>query len=343
MLTVVLLLAAIAGYSLTLLLVRYAPTLGLVQVPNFRSSHVRPTPSGGGVAIAAASIASALACAMIEGSAGTALLWILLAALMAGLGLADDRFELRAVYRFPVQIVLVGGAIWLSQPLPDVALLLDFSLDGWALALVLVLAGVWWINLFNFMDGIDGLAGSQALLILASALGIWLVADPVAWAQFEWQLAALSLAATSGFLLINWPPARIFMGDAGSNYLAIVVMAILLALVQSGVLGYAGIVTLVAVFLSDATVTLLRRTARGERPWMAHRRHAYQQLSRRFGHKAITVAYGLLTVLLALPMAILTIFVPNLDWMVATVTILPLIILAIACGAGAHAETAHNK
>lgn len=322
-------LAFITSFLGTQLLNRIAPRLRLVQVPNDRSSHIKPTPSGGGLAIAVAVVACGMVLALLV---PLPWLWLLLGAAIAALGFADDVFDLSAVLRFIVQIAIIAIAIWVSD-VPGVPLPLDYQLAGPALGVLLVIAGVWWINLFNFMDGIDGLAGSQALLILTGAMGLWLWSDSRALSEPMWILAAVTFAATAGFLLLNWPPARIFMGDAGSNFLSFIMLAVMLTMIESGVISYAGALALASVFISDATVTVVRRILQGERPWSAHRSHAYQQLSRRFGHRSVTVAYAVITLLWAIPLAFVSIQWPSLGWPVAVVALLPLSVAAAALGA----------
>ena len=336
--TVLLLLAAfLLGLMITPRLIAWAPRLGLVQSPNERSSHVVPTPSGGGLAIALAALACGLVLLAIGQFPLPAGLWLLLGSVIAGLGFADDAWDLSPAIRLLVQIVIVSATVALAWPLPELPLWL-YRLSGPALGIVIVLAGLWWLNLFNFMDGIDGLAGSQAILILAGALGLWLSVDSSATGHPIWLLGAVTMAATIGFLFSNWPPARIFMGDAGSNFLAFVILAVMLTLVGSGIIGYGAVLALAAVFISDATVTLVRRALRGERPWAAHRQHAYQRLARRFGHRPVTLAYGLATLLWALPLAVLAAKLPSFEWILAAAAIVPLMITALAFGAGSPGD-----
>jgi UDP-N-acetylmuramyl pentapeptide phosphotransferase/UDP-N-acetylglucosamine-1-phosphate transferase len=158
-------------------------------------------------------------------------------------------------------------------------------------------AWVWWINLFNFMDGIDGLAGSEAAaiglgLLLFAGFGVGL--DP----QLAW-LAAAILGAAIGFLVWNWPPARIFLGDVGSTTLGYLTGFLLLGVAGSGHWRIA--LALPLYFLADATITLGRRLGRGERPWRAHREHFYQlAVDHGLGHAAVTkrvIAADLLLIL----------------------------------------------
>ena len=325
------------GSAMTRLLIAWAPRLGLVQAPNERSSHIVPTPTGGGAAIGVCVIGCALALVVLEQFPLNAALWLVLSSLIAGLGFADDVWDLSPAIRLIVQIGVVSAAVALAWPLPELTLW-SYGLAGAALAIFVVIAGLWWVNLFNFMDGIDGLAGSQAVLILAGALGLWFWVEGDVIGQPVWLLGVTTVGATVGFLLSNWPPARIFMGDAGSNFLAFVILVVMLTLVDRGVMGYSAVLALASVFISDATVTLVRRAARGERPWAAHRQHAYQRLSRRFGHRSVTIAYGLATMVWSLPFAILAAQFKNFEWVLAAAAVLPLAIIAILARAGAREE-----
>jgi len=309
-----------------------APRLGLVQAPNARSSHTRPTPRGGGIAVAFAMVFAAIALSDGDG----AVMWPIasLTALIAALGFADDLNDLSAAMRFPIQLAIVAALLWTLGPLPAFPMPLGLKLDGWLLGAATLLVGLWWLNLFNFMDGIDAIAGSHAVLTLAGAATIWWTADIAApTSPFFW-LAIVGACATAGFLLRNWPPARIFMGDAGSNSLALVVFAVALATIAGGMLAYEPWLILPSVFVADASVTLLRRLVRGERPWHAHRRHAYQQLSRLWGHRTVTLIYCAITAFWAWPLALAAQHLHTFAWAVVMLAYAPLIGLALWADAG---------
>jgi Fuc2NAc and GlcNAc transferase len=253
---------------------RHAHRIGLVQSPNHRSSHTLPTPHGGGIGIVVASGAALAA----FGSLGWAI--IALAVLVALLGLWDDIHHLPAGRRLAVHVLACA------------ALLLGFGAGplGWMLFLVLLLAAVWWLNLFNFMDGIDGLAGSQALFMLLAAATLIAWQHPEANGHAGWHGLLLLAAAIFGFLLLNWPPARLFMGDVGSTYLGFILFALAALTVKAGWLGVPAWFILGAVFITDASATLALRALRGARLAEAHRDHAYQRLARRWGgHRPVVI------------------------------------------------------
>lgn len=329
--------AFVLGWGGTVLVERLAPRWGLVQGPNERSSHTKPTPRGGGVAIAVAVMLSALVLAL-SGAPG---LWLPLGLtlLITLLGFADDLMNLSPALRFPVQGVVFATLVWSMTPLVPLELGAGLFLDGWVLAVVIAVVGLWWLNLYNFMDGIDGIAATHVMLVLLGALLVWMVSDTLAWQHHIFWLALAVIAATAGFLVRNWPPAHIFMGDAGSNSLALIVFFIALATIGTGAIDYPAWLILPSAFVADATVAVTRRTARGERPWRAHRRHAYQQLSRLWGHRTVTLLYCAVTALWAVPLALLSQVYPDWAWSLLALTYLPILVLVIWGQSGAAHET----
>jgi len=245
--------------------------------PNERSLHEQPVPRTGGIAV--------LAGAAVSLAFGVGSLWlpIGLAAGLAVLSFVDDVRGLHTGMRLATHLAAAGVLAWyLLSPMQP-------------LALVLLALGVAWItNLYNFMDGSDGLAGGMALIgfggyALAAAL-----AGHVPLAALD-----IALAASAGaFLLLNFPPARIFLGDVGSVPLGFLAAALGLAGWRDDVWPLWFPLLVFAPFIGDATLTLLRRLARGERVWRAHREHYYQRLVRMgAGHRgAALTGYALMVV-----------------------------------------------
>lgn len=266
----------------------YALWHGVVDVPNERSSHTIPTPRGGGVAIVGATVIAMLVLAGAEllswrqltGVAGGGLL-------VAWIGFADDRRPVPPHWRLAGHFVAAAVLLWCLGPgsLPVTAGVLRLGLAGDVLALLFV---VWMVNLTNFMDGIDGIASVEAISV-ALAGGTLAALSP---ARVElWGLSVAVAGACLGFLIWNWPPARIFMGDAGSGFLGFTLAAIALRAGQEDLTAFWGWVILLGVFVTDATWTLVRRIARGERFYQAHRSHGYQHAARRAGsHRRVTLA-----------------------------------------------------
>ena len=323
------------GWLGTLVVRQFASRMGLVQSPNERSSHSVPTPQGGGIAIAVIAISTAVLTGTLESSL---FMVAALCAVAACMGLADDVLELSPALRFPIQGLVIAVLVGWALPLPDLILPLNLAISGWFLLVLVWLCALWWLNLFNFMDGIDGIAASLAIVFLLGGLALALWGDPSFLASPFALLALITAAATGGFLVMNWSPARIFMGDAGSNTLALLIFAFCLSTIQQGFIGYPSWLILLSVFVADATVALLRRLARGERPWRAHRRHAYQQLARRWGHKRVSGLYTSITALFALPQAVTALHHPGIAWWLVGLTYVVLAALAIWAGSGDATE-----
>lgn len=272
-------LLSLAGTGLLVLLLRRAQIL---DHPNERSSHSRPTPKGGGLLLMPLVIAAWSWWALQEGQPE---LWPLLAAAAALclLSWRDDLKSLPAVLRLGAQGLAVALGLYLLEPQGSVTQgLLPAPLDlafAW-------LAWLWFVNLFNFMDGIDGIAGVEALSIALGLAVIW-IADLALGEGY----ALLLAAAVLGFLPWNWAPARLFLGDAGSVPLGYLLGYLLVLAAYQGY--WAAALILPAYYWADATFTLLRRLARGEKVWQAHRSHWYQRAAARIGHGGVTVRVGL--------------------------------------------------
>ncbi len=192
---------------------------------------------------------------------------------LAALCAIDDWRELSPAWRLPAQATAVGFGVFALPPPP--ALL---SLPPFLTLALLALAWLWFLNLFNFMDGIDGLAGSEAAFL---GFGLSLLA-PEAPALFASALAGAAL----GFLYWNWSPARIFLGDVGSVPIGYLLGFLLLDLALAG--GFLAALILPLYFLADASLTLARRLLRGERIWKAHREHFYQRaVEKGLAHAAV--------------------------------------------------------
>ncbi|PPR21808.1 MAG: putative undecaprenyl-phosphate N-acetylglucosaminyl 1-phosphate transferase [Alphaproteobacteria bacterium MarineAlpha10_Bin2] len=291
--------AGAASWLATAGVLRLLRQRGVLDIPNERSSHAAPTPRGGGIAVIGVLLAAWLAF-WLSGAAiaATHEFWIILA---AGAALAliswfdDVRGGLPAIVRLGAQAIAVGAGLFalpeggvFQGALPPV---LDLALSG--------LIWLWFVNLFNFMDGIDGIAGSQA-----TSAGLGLFALAVIFPAAAWLGAyALALAAVAlGFLAWNWQPARIFLGDVGSVPLGYAIGWLLLSLASFGL--WQAALLLVLYFVADASFTLVRRLARGEPIWRAHKQHYYQfavAAGRSHGHVVVAVtAVNLLLTGLAL-------------------------------------------
>jgi len=285
------------------LLRRYALARNLLDRPNERSSHTVPTPRGGGAAIAltfCAGIAALLALGRVSPAGAWAVLGA--GAWVALVGFLDDHIGIAARWRLLAHFL---GAAWALSWLDGMPVVPWFGarLDlGWAGDILAAVLLVWLLNLYNFMDGIDGIAGVEAITVGLGGAALWWIAT----GSSDDVVPVLVAAATAGFLVWNFPPARIFMGDAGSGFLGLTFgMLAVWSGQQAGTLFWCWII-LLGVFVVDATVTLAHRVLRGEWFYEAHRSHAYQHASRRHRqHRVVTLAVGAINLFWLLPIATL--------------------------------------
>lgn len=282
----------------------YALALRVLDVPNPRSSHSVAKPRGGGVAIAIATLAALLVLGVLSAVAWPSV-WGLLGGggLVALIGFVDDRRHVAPRWRL---LGHFAAALWVlvwlggAPPLPVFGSLLKLGLLGYGLAALYV---VWVLNLTNFMDGIDGIAAVETVSVCLYGALLYAIAGS---GDLVWLGPLVLASATFGFLVWNWPPAKIFMGDAGSGFLGLMLAAFSLqAGWASPNLSWSWLI-LLGVFIVDATVTLIRRAIRGEKLYEAHCSHAYQHAARRWGaHKPVTMAVGAINLCWLFPISLL--------------------------------------
>lgn len=328
------LMLAVLGISLFLTwgLRRYALARSLMDIPNNRSSHSVPTPRGGGVAIVLSFlVATPLLTLFVDVS--WPYIWALwgAGALIAVIGFLDDHGHIAARWRLLAHFsASIWALAWLGG-LPPVKLLgVDFNLS-WIGHFFAVFYLVWMLNLYNFMDGIDGIASVQAVSACLGACVIyWLSGD----VSLIWMPLLLAVAVL-GFLYWNFPPARIFMGDAGSGFLGLVLGLFSLQAAWTSSRFLWVWLILLGVFIVDSTFTLARRLLRGDKVYEAHRSHAYQFASRQFGrHLPVTLAVMVINVFWLLPIA-MCVGLFDLDGSMGMVlAYVPLVLLAIRFHAG---------
>ncbi|MDG9889573.1 MULTISPECIES: MraY family glycosyltransferase [Pseudomonas] len=324
--------AGVAAWWMTAALRRYALSRSLMDIPNARSSHTLPTPRGGGLSFVVAFLLAALCMAIAGPIAPSVVVGVLGAGgLVAVIGFMDDHGHIAARWRLLGHFAAAAwGLAWLGG-MPPISVF-GFTLAPlWLSSLFGALYLVWLLNLYNFMDGIDGLASVEAICVCVGASLLYWVTDH---AHHAW-LPLLLAATVAGFLCWNFPPARIFMGDAGSGFLGMVLG--LLALLAGWVnpLLFWGWLILLGVFVVDATFTLVRRLLRGDKVYEAHRSHAYQYATRHHGsHRTVTLAVAAINLGWLLPVAMVVV-VFQLDGALGTlVAYVPLIVLALIYKAG---------
>jgi Fuc2NAc and GlcNAc transferase len=279
--------------------IRVAHKVGVMDVPNERSSHSVPTPRMGGIAMVGAAVLSLTSWALLV--AGEAffigLVWTvpLFALVMSGLGLWDDLSGLSPLFRFMVQVACsLALLLLLSMKIPL------FHFEGYTASLWVwvplgVAWNVWMLNLYNFMDGIDGLAGGEAAVAASFFFLVFAHFGESGWAAANLFVAAASM----GFLVHNWPPAKVFMGDAGSLFLGAffgmqTVVAALTTPVPAVVLALP-----FSNFIVDTTATLIRRIWRREDWYVAHRSHYYQRMTNLGMSQARVTGLELVSVILS--------------------------------------------
>ncbi|MGR8998078.1 MAG: MraY family glycosyltransferase [Gammaproteobacteria bacterium] len=301
----------------------------LLDVPNQRSSHQIPTPRGGGLGIVLAFFAAALLLFIDDRLDLTRFLAITASLLVAGIGFGDDHRPIPARWRLLVHVSAALLALYLIHGFPPLTIggrSVDFGFLGYAFGLVYL---VWLLNLFNFMDGIDGIAASEAVFVSGALAGFLKNED------IQLALIAVTLCISStGFLLWNWPPAKIFMGDVGSGFLGFVLgLLILMAGFSDPVYFYIGLI-LFAVFITDATFTLMRRYISGQKWYQAHCSHAYQQAAKRHGHLKVVLSVWAINVCWLLPVALWLYRHPGYGLPGLMAAYLPQLYWAVKFGAG---------
>ncbi len=321
----------LTSFLLTGVVRRYALKNEIMDVPISRSSHSIATPVGGGLSIV---ITFAFSLLYLWAFKFLDLFFVstLLASgfLVAGTGLLDDYYQIRIRFRLSIHIGVAIGVVYFLGP--------PFSVENslalpvyqlWVMCGVSVFLIVWFLNLYNFMDGIDGLAANQAVFIsLSGALLAWL-GDQT---NIVYSLLFLG-TASFGFLVWNWPPAKIFMGDVGSGFLGITFAIISYKSVIDGISIWCWVI-LFGVFIVDTGLTLILRIAYKKKWYEAHCSHAYQHGARKWGHLSITLMVSVINYCWLLPMSALAFYFPQIDLYILIISFIPLLIIAWKLGAG---------
>ena len=326
--------AAICSLILTVVVKRYGSQISRIDIPNDRSSHSVPTPRGGGIAVVTVTIVAIFGCYLTNRMDGRDAIAIAAGSLIVALvGYLDDRGIITAArwrllgHSLGAMIIVVG--LRGLPALPVFGRAVDLGLVGSVLAILYLM---WLLNLFNFMDGIDGITGTETLVVaLCGALLAWEAAP----GSNLWIVPLALAGAAAGFLILNWSPAKIFLGDVGSGFIGIVLGAISLQAAHAVPrLGWCWVI-LMGVFIVDASVTLLRRMLRRERLYIAHRNHAYQHLAIKLNsHATVSAGVGAITMLWLLPIAV-AVERQTIDGFAGVlIAYAPLVVAAIALGAG---------
>lgn len=320
---------ALLSFLITGVLVWIGRKLGLVDVPNHRSSHASPVPRSGGIGLFIVFTAGGAVLTLFGDLPGNLYLMVTFCSLLiGGIGLIDDYKHVSPLVRLAFHfLACIIAATFLGLAPPQSA-----PGSSWFEMGFLLIAMVWLLNLYNFMDGIDGIAGTEAVTVaLGAALLIWLKAGDIAVAHWLLVLAAAAI----GFLGWNWSPAKIFLGDAGSGILGFLFAVIALITIVSGNHTIWEWLILFGVFVIDASVTLATRVMRKQRFYEAHRSHAYQILSRKYKSHAIpVVGMGLINICWLTPWAAASVLHAEYAHLFTLAALGPLLVLTIRVGAG---------
>jgi len=313
---------------LTGLIRGYAVKKRLLDHPNHRSSHTMPTPRGGGLAIVVA-FAAALLFLLSQNALDSSACWSMICGggLIAVIGWVDDCRQVSVGVRLAVHGLAVATGLYFLGGVPSLVVE-GFTIPAGVLLTVAAGVGlVWLLNLFNFMDGIDGIAAMEASF---AALGAALILLCQAGWNHDARLLTLFALACLGFLAWNWPPAKIFMGDVGSGFLGYTLGMAVVLTVHSGTLTLPAWLILLAAFGVDATLTLVGRMAKGERWWSAHCNHAYQGAARRYGsHKTVTLSVCFINCFWLLPLAFWANLRRELGWSLLLAAVFPIALLVL--------------
>lgn len=302
--TVVILVLFFSSFLLTILYRHYALARNVIDLPNHRSSHIVPTPRGGGMSF----VVVFLIYLLVLRHEGMIDKWDVLGFFVpglcvAGLGFIDDHRPIPALGRLLVHFIASSFAILCLGSLASVEILAGSSLTVIVLMTLFTLFYlVWCLNLYNFMDGIDGLAALEGICVCVGGALIY-------WLQGYTTMIVLPLAmaaSVAGFLCWNFPVARIFMGDAGSGFLGLIIGLFSIQASHVDDVLFLSWIILSGVFITDATITLILRVLKGHRAGVAHRDHIYQRATDCFQrHVKVTTGVVVINLIWLLPIAVL--------------------------------------
>ena len=308
---------------------QYALRQKILDIPNQRSSHETPTPRGGGVSIIICYSLITLALSELGIFTTNQTLTLLIASLPVALvGLIDDHKPIPSSIRFAVHFISAATALAVFELSPALQIgNIEVGIDGfWIIPAAICLT--WLTNLYNFMDGIDGIASTEAIAVLAGVI-------VVSGTHTTEYLPLLFIAPIAGFLILNWAPAKIFMGDAGSGFIGAFIGMLAITLAAEETTNLWVWVILLSTFIADTTWTLATRFLSGQKWSEPHRSHSYQVLSRKFdSHAAVNIGNIAIIVLWLTPLACAAQKLPHLAIAFTVIAYLPLFLTAKKLKAG---------
>lgn len=306
--------------------------VGYLDIPTARSLHHAPTPKSGGIAFASSFLLLTFLLYCMNWLPYQQFLALFFGGLIiAVIGFWDDHKNLSARRRIVFHFICAIWAITWVGPLTSLSFG-AYTLTSIGLLVILTLLGlVWLLNLYNFMDGNDGLATSEGIFVALVAAILFYLHGSTALAILSLSLAS----ALAGFLLWNWAPAKIFMGDTGSCFLGYTFGVLMIISAAQGAIEPWTWLILLGVFITDTTVTLFRRMRRGYRFYQAHCNHAYHHAARRLGsHKKLTYRVITINLVWLLPLSLLSDYWPDRGFYITLIAYIPLFVLAFYYRAG---------
>ena len=325
----------ILAFSMTYLMRVYALKRNIIDNPNERSSHSIPTPRGGGVAVVVSYILGIMLLIYLGHlSQHVGLTLIFSGFIIALLGFLDDHGHINSMLRLAIHFMVAIGVVVSLGGFSEVKIFNNFLL-GFSANIIAVLFLVWLLNLYNFMDGINGIASVEAITTLMSMAVIYFIFKLQLNIEILWLLSACAF----GFLLWNFPKAKIFMGDACSGFLGLTLGILALIALKENLALFCAWIICLGVFVVDATFTLIRRVLAGYKMYDAHRSHSYQILSRKWNsHTPVTLLVAGINILWLLPVAYWTVAKSNYPEVGVLIAYLPLIMIVIYSKAGVSDE-----
>lgn len=322
----------VLAFGFTYFMRTYALKKNIIDNPNERSSHSVPTPRGGGVAVVC-SYLLALAVLIYSQQLTVHIGLTLMGAgfVIALLGFLDDHGHINSMLRLAIHFLVAIGVVISLGGFAEVTIFNGLQL-GFVANIIAVLFLVWLLNLYNFMDGINGIASVEAITATVSMAILYYLLNTSLNSDLLWLLAA----CVFGFLLWNFPKAKIFMGDACSGFLGLTLGILALIALKENLALFCAWIICLGVFVVDATYTLIKRVLSGYKMYDAHRSHSYQILSRKWGsHTPVTLAVAAINLLWLFPIAYIT---TTQQWaypeFAILIAYLPLVFLAIKLKAG---------
>jgi len=297
-------------------------------VPNERSSHSFPTPRGGGISIVFGFLFALICVGFFNLMTWNVVTPIFIGGLLTAIvGFLDDKGHIKARYRLIVHFFSAYLLVLSSNGLPTLIFWgtsINLGGVGWALS---ILGVVWMLNLYNFMDGINGIASIEAIsscLVMSLLIFFW--GDSI----YLSMLHAVLMFIVLGFLFWNFPRAKIFMGDAGSGFLGLMIASLILHSALLGSEFFWAWLIMLGVFIVDATYTLLFRLLKGFKPYDAHRSHAYQIASRiKNSHVKITISVLIINIFWLAPLAFLSVTHIYDGFLLTLLAYFPLVIMSV--------------